>query len=340
MPTCISCASSLGVRCDFCHVAENEKFELDDKREKQTARRMITMVADINQANFEGRTTVTCLTCHRGSHAARRRARPASGAVRRQHHARRPSSRRRYRRWKPCSRRTTAPPAATRRVRCARATAPARISSRFSSTPTRPEPAWSPARERSALEIFQKSPDKILITARHADGTTERAVSTAPPPGSRRRAACARSAPRRPRGCARWPIRPATFACANATTDLRVAGRDTLRDHAAIVVQGLDDANRRVRFSFDERERTAAARADPVPDSHGRRSRRARLRRLPPHRSGERSLPHRHVHARRLAPRPDADLHARARRRADRRRGVRSPAAAARAVSVSPASAH
>lgn len=59
--------ASLGVRCDFCHVAENGKFDLDDKEEKETAREMIRMVLDINKNNFEGRTVVTCNTCHRGS---------------------------------------------------------------------------------------------------------------------------------------------------------------------------------------------------------------------------------------------------------------------------------
>lgn len=59
--------TALGVRCDYCHVAENGKYQLDDKPAKQTARRMIQMVFDINKANFNGETEVTCNTCHRGS---------------------------------------------------------------------------------------------------------------------------------------------------------------------------------------------------------------------------------------------------------------------------------
>ncbi|HEX9941456.1 MAG TPA: c-type cytochrome [Thermoanaerobaculia bacterium] len=58
--------ASLGVRCDFCHVAENDKYDLDTKRAKETARRMIRMVLAINRDNFEGRPEVTCNTCHRG----------------------------------------------------------------------------------------------------------------------------------------------------------------------------------------------------------------------------------------------------------------------------------
>jgi photosynthetic reaction center cytochrome c subunit len=57
-------AASLGVECEFCHVEHaNEK---DDKKTKQTARKMITMMMALNQANFNGDVEVTCYTCHRG----------------------------------------------------------------------------------------------------------------------------------------------------------------------------------------------------------------------------------------------------------------------------------
>lgn len=58
--------AALGVRCDYCHVAENGKYYMDDKPAKQTARRMIQMVFDINKANFNGQPVVTCNSCHRG----------------------------------------------------------------------------------------------------------------------------------------------------------------------------------------------------------------------------------------------------------------------------------
>src|SRR5204863_8178985 len=45
-------AASLGVECEFCHVAHaNEK---DDKKTKVTARKMIEMMIAINKDNFEG----------------------------------------------------------------------------------------------------------------------------------------------------------------------------------------------------------------------------------------------------------------------------------------------
>jgi hypothetical protein len=58
--------ASLGTRCDFCHVAEGNRYDLDTKKEKETARAMIRMVLAINKESFEGRTVVTCNTCHRG----------------------------------------------------------------------------------------------------------------------------------------------------------------------------------------------------------------------------------------------------------------------------------
>jgi hypothetical protein len=58
-------AASLGVECEYCHVAHaNEK---DDKKPKVTARKMINMMMAINRDNFEGRREVTCYSCHRGS---------------------------------------------------------------------------------------------------------------------------------------------------------------------------------------------------------------------------------------------------------------------------------
>src|SRR5712664_4342393 len=58
-------AASLGVECEFCHVAHaNEK---DDKKPKVTARKMINMMMAINKDSFEGKRVVTCYSCHRGA---------------------------------------------------------------------------------------------------------------------------------------------------------------------------------------------------------------------------------------------------------------------------------
>jgi photosynthetic reaction center cytochrome c subunit len=58
-------AASLGVECEYCHVAHaNEK---DDKKPKVAARKMINMMMAINRDDFEGHREVTCYSCHRGS---------------------------------------------------------------------------------------------------------------------------------------------------------------------------------------------------------------------------------------------------------------------------------
>jgi len=69
--------SSLGVRCNHCHVGENPDslegydFASDDKETKRTARAMLRMVAQINDTLLpatgrESLTEVSCITCHRG----------------------------------------------------------------------------------------------------------------------------------------------------------------------------------------------------------------------------------------------------------------------------------
>jgi hypothetical protein len=57
-------SASLGVDCNFCHV-END-FAKDGKEEKEAARQMIQMTFAINKNYFDGRTEVSCNTCHNG----------------------------------------------------------------------------------------------------------------------------------------------------------------------------------------------------------------------------------------------------------------------------------
>ena len=57
--------ASLGVECEFCHV--QGAFEKDDKKTKQTARKMMEMMITINAENFDGHRVVTCYSCHRGN---------------------------------------------------------------------------------------------------------------------------------------------------------------------------------------------------------------------------------------------------------------------------------
>lgn len=62
-------SAALGISCGDCHSASDttwEDYALDTSPRKATARRMVQMMASINQANFGGRQVVTCYTCHRG----------------------------------------------------------------------------------------------------------------------------------------------------------------------------------------------------------------------------------------------------------------------------------
>lgn len=64
-PSMVFITSSLGVRCDHCHVPMH--FDADDKKEKDKARDMMKMMFAINTEDFKGERVVTCNTCHNGS---------------------------------------------------------------------------------------------------------------------------------------------------------------------------------------------------------------------------------------------------------------------------------
>jgi hypothetical protein len=56
--------TALGVQCEYCH--NQAAYDSDKSEKKLTARKMMTMVADLNHREFEGVRAVTCFTCHRG----------------------------------------------------------------------------------------------------------------------------------------------------------------------------------------------------------------------------------------------------------------------------------
>ena len=72
-------ATSLGVRCDYCHVQANPDlsktpsnlggwvWDRDDKEPKRRAREMMKMVVELNASRFRGENRVTCYTCHQGA---------------------------------------------------------------------------------------------------------------------------------------------------------------------------------------------------------------------------------------------------------------------------------
>ena len=67
-------SSSLGVKCNFCHVRNNDEmkdwnFASDDNRHKEVARDMMRMTQKINKKYFkEGGdgNAITCYSCHHG----------------------------------------------------------------------------------------------------------------------------------------------------------------------------------------------------------------------------------------------------------------------------------
>ena len=60
-------SSSLGVACTYCHL--EGQFDKDDKKAKQTARKMMQMTRALNKDHFADRREITCYSCHRGATA-------------------------------------------------------------------------------------------------------------------------------------------------------------------------------------------------------------------------------------------------------------------------------
>ena len=62
-PMMIAMRGSLGVMCTHCHLDDRAS---DDNPKKVIARSMMTMVKELNAKFPDGKTHVTCFTCHRG----------------------------------------------------------------------------------------------------------------------------------------------------------------------------------------------------------------------------------------------------------------------------------
>ena len=56
---------ALGVQCTACHVQGD--FASDENHHKEIARKMIEMTREINAKFPDGKTHVTCYSCHRGT---------------------------------------------------------------------------------------------------------------------------------------------------------------------------------------------------------------------------------------------------------------------------------
>ncbi len=59
-------SASLGVNCAFCHASNDGDYEKEGFEHKDMARKMMTMMFDLNKVNFNGRPEINCNTCHNG----------------------------------------------------------------------------------------------------------------------------------------------------------------------------------------------------------------------------------------------------------------------------------
>jgi photosynthetic reaction center cytochrome c subunit len=62
-------SASLGESCEFCHGGSDSGWDkyAEDNAIKNTARKMVLMMANINKTNFAGQRDVTCYSCHHGT---------------------------------------------------------------------------------------------------------------------------------------------------------------------------------------------------------------------------------------------------------------------------------
>ncbi len=59
-------SASLGVDCKFCHASNDGDYEKEGFEHKDTARKMMKMVFDLNKTQFDGRPEINCNSCHNG----------------------------------------------------------------------------------------------------------------------------------------------------------------------------------------------------------------------------------------------------------------------------------
>jgi len=156
--------TSLGVRCDFCHIAENGKYQLDDKPAKATARRMIQMTLAINKANFNGETEVTCNTCHRGNN--RPVGTPAIGQAAFENTTRaEPAA-------KVAETRPSADDIFNKYLQAIGGKdAVEKIQTRVSEVSLQRPKLVNPSGKPSTIQIYQKAPNKMLLLVTGPDGT-------------------------------------------------------------------------------------------------------------------------------------------------------------------------
>jgi hypothetical protein len=154
---------ALGARCEYCH--DTSDFANDDKKPKQTARKMMTMLFAIDNDNFNGRTNVSCYTCHQGRQEPVSLAMPPDAAA-----AAAPAA-------STMPRMKELPPVAGAAVsalddiiaKCEAAMGGSQALDRASSRLIEAELTGN---EAATEQIYEKAPNKVLIVIHRAQATT------------------------------------------------------------------------------------------------------------------------------------------------------------------------
>jgi hypothetical protein len=236
--------TALGVRCDYCHIAENGKYQLDDKPAKATARRMIQMTFAINKANFNGETEVTCNTCHRGS--TRPVSVPAIGQAAFENTTRaEPSA-------NVAEKRPTVDEVFDKYLQAVGGkNAVEKIQTRVSEASLQRPKLVNPSGKPWALQIYQKAPNKMMLVITDADGgvTTQGFNGTTgwiKTPTQQRELTDAELAQVKQQADLYKEVTLKT-----QYSNLRVGNKQKVNDREAYVVVGTNPSNKRERLYFD-----------------------------------------------------------------------------------------
>jgi photosynthetic reaction center cytochrome c subunit len=237
-------SASLGVRCNFCHIAENGKYQLDDKPPKQTARRMIQMTLDINKASFKGQTEVTCNTCHRGS--TRPVALPAfaQAAPENTPRAEAPGN--------AAEKRPTVDDVFNKYLQAVGGKAALdKVQTRVSEVSVQRPPAVNPSGKPSVIQFYQKAPNKVLAVVTAPDGTVTNqgfngTIGWIKTPTEQREMTAAEFAQAKQQSELH---KEATLK--DQFSNLRVGGKQKVNDRDAWVLVGTNTSGKRERLFFD-----------------------------------------------------------------------------------------
>ncbi len=231
---------ALGTSCEFCHVASADghlQMEKDDKKAKQTTRKMITMTQSVNRENFEGRVEVGCATCHQGQ--PRPMAIPPLRALGVPPAAARPNQR-------PSEAQTSAADILARYAAQIGGPAIDKITARqVKGTLVNEAGAGSP------LEVFQKGQDKLLLTIQSPAGAVNQVLN-----GERAWRTGAGEA-RQMHGIELERLqRDAEFFPAidvqKKYQRVMVAGSEKVGEREAVVIQAMSQSGNRERLWFDK----------------------------------------------------------------------------------------